>query len=341
MFYVCQIRCHSIETEQQKAHRQAVRLNWRTLTMLLHYHYRSFSFGLFVSSIVLGISLFPRLQPQAIGQTVDIRNQLLTRLQGQQVNERLQTLLTIIQSDSNVDLRKDAVQFLRGMNQEVPAIGEQLGRQLLVESNPGVYEGLRTLLVESDADIELFLVRTAENANADQQLRIIKILGDLAAGAPESIDFLVDKLASEDPQMLLAACKSLEKAGPPANPALEKLIELAGQPRATLDTSNDRGRAFRAGRDQQGAAIRAIAAIGPDKSALAVLTAALTLEPQIAAPAAEALAKLGPQAISALPELEKLAARDDHSGRDLKTRSARKAAEKAIAAIKSPPASTP
>ena len=78
----------------------------------------------------------------------------------------------------------------------------------------------------------------------------------------------------------------------------------------------------------------AIAAIGANEQAIPSLTSALSGDPFSAQLAAEALATLGPRAASALPELEKLRAQNDHHGRAIAIAMAVKAAKHAIAAIK-------
>ncbi len=99
-----------------------------------------------------------------------------------------------------------------------------------------------------------------------------------------------------------------------------------------------RAQAYRQSRDLQTAAVGAIEQIGADAAAVPALGVASAKEPRIAESAANALARLGPAAAAAKPELQQLLQRNDHGGKDIKTRLARSAAEKALVAIDSSPA---
>lgn len=264
-----------------------------------------------------------------------VRNRLLERLQGQSQDEKMQTLLVIIQQNDDLELRRDALMYMRGVGPEVNAIAEPLVRLLLEESDQRVVADLRRGLIEANADVEDILVASVANADRKQTTRIIEMFGAVAASSPAAMEFLVEQLDSEDRVQVLAACAAIEKIGSSALLSLPGLIAIADLPRVPLDLgSENRGLAFRQSREIQEAAIRAIAAVGPNESAIAVLTKTLGKEPGIAKFAASALATLGTRAASALPELEKLQARNDHGGKDVKTRLAREAAEKAIAAIR-------
>lgn len=263
----------------------------------------------------------------------NLRNNLLEKLQGQAREEKLQIVLKIVQSDSNEAVRLDALKYVCGLGIDAAPLGEPLVDQLLIESNPRIVLGLTEAIVQSQLDVETYMTAKAVNADAVQLTRIYKVLGHLSAPKPETVDFLIDQLSTANQSQFEAVCKALEDIGPAAKSALPKLVELAARPRESSDGRDGDERVYQENRNTHGSVIRAIAAIGADASAIDILTSTLSMEPQIARFAAEALGSIGPAAATALPELEALYARDDHDGKDVKTRQAREAAGKAIAAI--------
>ena len=206
---------------------------------------------------------------------------------------------------------------------------------MLEEKDDDLFRRIKLVLVESQTSVEVSLLSAVPNAHKQQILRIIETLGDTRASSPATFEFLQQQLASSKSELVIAACKALEQIGPVGGSALPLLLAIAERPRVALDGSSDAGQEFRESRDLAGAAIRAIAALGPDESAVPALTGGLAMEPQIAAVAADTLARLGTKAASALPALEELKNRDDHGGHDVKTRLAREAALSAINALKS------
>ncbi|XZE53724.1 hypothetical protein SH139x_005491 [Planctomycetaceae bacterium SH139] len=272
----------------------------------------------------------------AESQEPDVRNALLEKLQGKTLEQKLQILLDIVKQDASESARRDALDFICGLGKDASPLAEALAEQLLLESNVRMVPDLKTTLVEIQADVENYFITAAASADEAQRLRIIDVLGELSKAKPETLSFLAVQFEAKNQTAKVAAIKAVGKIGPAAQGMLPKLNELAGRPRVPLEGSTDGGRAFRASRDLQGAAVRAIEAVGADKSSIDVLTAALSQEPQIAEPAARALGTLGPAAASALKDLEKLAARNDHGGKDIKTRLAREAAAEAIQLIGRP-----
>lgn len=263
-----------------------------------------------------------------------IRTQLLKRLQDQSQEQQQETLLAIVLEDEPNKLRHEALEYLSIMGNEASSLGLPLAEQLLVETNPSLVIKLQSTLLEIQADIEDFLLAATETANEQQTFRIVQTLGHLSASKPGSLEFLTKRLSVAQQSDQQAACESLEKIGQVAHSALPGLIDIAAQPRVPLQGSQDGGQAYRASRDLHRAAIRAIAAIGANEDAIPVLTSALSGDPHSAQIAANALAGLGPRAASALPELEKLEARNDYQGKAIAIAMAVKAAKQAIAAIK-------
>ena len=262
------------------------------------------------------------------------RTELLKKLQNQSKQQEQATLLAIVQHDDAKTIRYEALEYLSVMGSDASSLGIPLAEQLLVESDYSLVRKLQSTLVEIDADIEEFLVGAAKTANEEQMSRIVETLGDVSANKPKSLEFLTERLSVQDRLEQQAACDSLAKIGPAAQLALPKLIEIAARPQVPLKGDQDGGLAHRESRDLHRAALSAIAAIGASEQSIPVLTTALSGDPFSAQIAADALATLGPRAASALPELEKLKARNDYQGRAIAIAMAVKAAKQAIAAIK-------
>ena len=262
------------------------------------------------------------------------RTELLKKLQNQSKDQEQQTLLAIVLHDERNKIRYDALEYLSTMGNNASSLGKPLAEQLLVESNPSIVRKIQSTLVEIRADVEDFLVTATETADEEQISRIVETLGDVSANKPRSLEFLIRRLSSARNPEQQAACESLAKIGPAAQSALPKLIAIAARPRVPLKGNQDGGLSHREIRDLHLEAIGAIAAIGANEQAIPVLTSALSGDPFSAQLAAEALATLGPRAASALPELEKLRAQNDHHGRAIAIAMAVKAAKHAIAAIK-------
>lgn len=263
------------------------------------------------------------------------RNQLLERLAGLDKDEKLQVLLSLVQDDSDKLLRRESLSYLASLGTDIKPIADSLVNLLLEEKDDDVFRRIKLVLVESQASVEVSLLSAVPNAHNQQLLRIMETLRDTRASSPATLEFLQQQLASSSSELVIAGCKALEQIGPAGRSTLPLLLAIAERPRVALDGSSDAGQEFRESRDLAGAAIRAIAVLGPDASTVPALTGGLAMEPQIAAVAADTLARVGAKAASAIPALEELKNRDDHGGHDVKTRLAREAALKAINALKS------
>lgn len=266
-------------------------------------------------------------------RATNVRNELLRQLQGLDEAAKLQKLLSIIENDQDVSKRRDALRFTIGLETKAAPIADSLARLFISESDAYVAGDIKQALVACEADVEESLLLAATDADANQLLRIVEALGVTSASGPEALEFFRKQLGKEDTELVMAACAALEQLGPAAQSLLPDLLSLAGRPRVPLDDASNNAPAFRASRDVTEGAVRAIAAIGADASAISVLTNCLEMEASIAAVAAKALANLGSAAATALPALQTLRNRDDHGGKDIKTRVAREAAADAIAAI--------
>ena len=262
------------------------------------------------------------------------RTELLKKLQNQSKDQEQQTLLAIVLQDERKVVRYDALEYLSTIGNDASSLGKPLAEQLLVESNPTIVRKIQSTLVEIGADVEDFLVTATETADEEQLSRIVKTLGDVSANKPRSLEFLIRRLSSARNPEQQAACESLAKIGPAAQSALPKLIAIAARPRVPLKGNQDGGLSYRESRDLHLEAIGAIAAIGANEQAIPALTSALSGDLFAAQLAADALATLGPRAASALPELEKLKAQNDHHGKAMAIADAVRAAKQAIAAIK-------
>ena len=263
------------------------------------------------------------------------RTDLLKKIQNQSKQQEQATLLAIVlNDDEKKTLRYEALEYLSVMGSDASSLGIPLAEQLLVESDDSLVRKLQSTLVEIDADIEEFLVAAAKTDHEKQVSRIVETLGDVSANKPRSLEFLTQRLSSQDRLDQQVACDSFAKIGPPAHVALPKLIEIAARPQVPLKGNQDGGFAYRESRDLHRAALSAIAAIGASEEAIPVLTSALSGDAFSARIAADSLATLGPRAVSALPELERLKARNDYQGRAIALAMAVKAAKQAIAAIK-------
>ena len=267
---------------------------------------------------------------QNAGET---RNRLLAKLQGLDQAARLQMLLSIIQDDADVANRRDAVRYVEGLGAQAVPIADSLARLFVVEKDHLVAGDIKQALTDCGANVEESLLSLAASAQQPQLLRIVEALGFTGASSPAALEFLGEQLDKDDTDLVLAACKAIEQLGPAAKPLLPWLIAVAERPRVPLDAAANNGSAFRASRDTTGSAVRAIAAVGADPAALSVLTKCLAMEPNIAEAAAKAIADLGSIAAPAIPALQQLLNRDDHGGKDVKTRLAREAAQRAIGII--------
>jgi hypothetical protein len=263
----------------------------------------------------------------------NLRNQLLRQLQGLTPAERVQRAVEIATEATDLFARRDALQYLLGMNADLQPVIPTLVDRLLLESDPTTVGLLQQILAQHSTLSEATLLGAAAAVNQTQLQRIIVTLGQAESIGPESIELFRTHLDSADMETTLAVCQSLERQGQVAQELLPDLIAIAGRPRAPLEVDGKNSRHFRHSRNKTRAVVRAMAAVGVDMRALAVLSNALSMEASIAEPAAQALGTLGADAASALPLLKQLRDRDDHGGKDIKTRTAKIAAEKAIKAI--------
>jgi hypothetical protein len=222
--------------------------------------------------------------------------------------------------------------YLVSFGKDAESLVEPLIQLLLDEQDPYVLGDIRDVLAAIGSSSELALVAASKNANEQQLIRIVETVGMVGATHPETLDFLKHHLMSENPKMVIASCRSIELIGKQAHSLLPQLISIAQRPRVPL-AGEETAHLFRDSRDVAAAAVGAMAEVGADESAVPVLIDCLGMEPNIAEKAAEALEGLGPRASSALAALRELQNRDDHGGRDVKTKLARDAAAKAIQAI--------
>jgi hypothetical protein len=304
---------------------------------------KRYQVGLMVAVMVCGV-IGLRSQVESAGgaqqhgsQEVEVgdnlRNQLLRQLQGLTPAERVQRAVEIVTSATDRFVRRDALQYLLGMNADLQPVIPTLVDRLLLESDPTTVGLLQQILAQHSTLSEATLLEAAAAVNQSQLQRIVVTLGQAEAIGPETLELFRAHLDSADIQTSLAVCRSLEQQGKNAQELLPDLIAIAGRPRVLLNADSSNGAAFRHSRDKHRAVVRAMAAVGVDSRAIPVLSNALSMEAAIAEPAAQALGTLGADATSALPLLKQLRDRDDHGGKDIKTRSAKIAAEAAIKAI--------
>jgi HEAT repeat protein len=260
-----------------------------------------------------------------------LRTKILKRIEGKGEEEKLAILLDIISKPIDRPLRRDAILFLSGTLEKANILSHPIADLLLVEPDTAVVNDLEHLLANKEFDVDHYLLDVSLTANESQHLRIIKVLGLRKTATPESMNYLRKHLTTGNSSMLMKACEAIVEIGPPARVLLPELVAVAAQPRIEMTPNNPR--AARESRDKTYAAARAINAIGPNENAVDTLRKLLAMEALIATQAAEALAQLESKATAAIPELKQLLNRDDHGGRDVKTKIARDSAEKALGRI--------
>lgn len=263
----------------------------------------------------------------------NLRNELLRQLQGLSTEERLQRASEIATAATDRFVRRDALQYLLGVEADLQPVVPTLVERLLSEPDPTAVARLQQLLAQHSSVSEEALLEAAAAVNQTQLRRIISTLGQATSIGPETIELFRTHLDSADIQTALAVCQSLEQQGQVARELLPDLIAIAGRPRVLMEADGKNSHHFRHSRDKTQAVVRAMAAVGVDTRAVPVLSSALSMEASIAEPAAQALGTLGADGASVLPQLKQLRDRDDHGGKDIKTRTAKIAAEEAIKAI--------
>lgn len=261
----------------------------------------------------------------------NLRNEVLKRLEGKNADEKLAILLEIISAPNDRPLRRDAIRYLSGSLVEAGVLSNPLTDLLLIETDSAIVNDLEDLLSNQEFDIDEYLLDAALAASENQQLRIVKVMGLRKSSAPEALNYFRQHLTAGSLSLFVKTCEAIVEIGPPARVLLPELVTAADQPRIAMIPTNPK--AARDSRDKTYAAGRAINAVGPDVSAVETLRKLLAMEASIATQAAEALAQLESEATAAIPELKQLLNRDDHGGRDIKTRKARDAAERALTRI--------
>lgn len=276
-----------------------------------------------------------RTEQTQIQPLPNTRNSLLMKLKSQDSSDKLTILMGILRDEQDRILRRDALRYLSGMGHDAIPIADRLTDLLLEETDPTFVNELFEALDELDINVETHLLTAAQTADATQSLRIVKAMGVTQASSQDSIQFLLRQISSGDYQRVLTTCQALERIGSSAHGMLPALIAIVERSQLEMETRDENSKQLRERRDVLQAAVRAIHAIGPDESSVSALIKCLDEDPTIASVAAGSLAQIGPSAASALPALKNLRNRDDHGGRDIKTRTARDAAAKAISALMS------
>lgn len=261
----------------------------------------------------------------------NLRNEVLKQIEGKQGDEKLTILLKIISAQNDRPLRRDAIRYLSGTLEEANSLSGPLADLLLIESDSGIVSDLEGLLSNREFDVDQYLLDAALAASENQHLRIVKVMGLRKTAAPDTLEYFRQHLSTGSLSLFVKTCEAIVEIGPPARVLLPELVTAAEQPRIAMIPTNPE--AARDSRDKTYAAGRAINAVGPDVSAVETLRKLLAMEASIATQAAEALAQLESDAAAAIPELKQLLNRDDHGGRDIKTRKARDAAERALTRI--------
>ena len=268
---------------------------------------------------------------QQVSEEKNLRNRILRKLEGKETEQKQTILLEIISNPNDKPLRRDAIRYLNGILQEVNSLSKPLTELFLLETDSAVVSDLKALLSNKEFDVDGYLLNATTTATETQHLRIIEILGLRKASTPGAILYFKEHLRRKNAQLFIQACEAVVDVGAPARVLLPELIAAAAQPRIAMAPNN--AKAARDSRDKIYAAVRAIDAVGPDEDAVATLITLLSMEAVIAASAADALAQLEGKATAAIPALKKLLERDDHGGRDLKSKIAKESAEKALAKI--------
>lgn len=261
----------------------------------------------------------------------NLRNEVLKQIEGKEGDEKLTILFKIISAPNDRPLRRDAIRYLSGTLEEANRLSGPLADLLLMETDSGIVNELENLLANREFDVDQKLLDASQTANENQHLRIVRVMGLRKTSTPEALDFFRQHLTSGSLSLFVGTCEAVVEIGTPARVLLPELVNAAGQPRIEMTPINPK--AARDSRDRTYAAGRAINSVGPDVSAVDTLRKLLAMEASIATQAAEALSQLESKGSAAIPELRELMNRDDHGGRDVKTKIARDAAEKALAKI--------
>lgn len=261
----------------------------------------------------------------------NLRNEVLKQIEGKQGDEKQTILLKIISAQNDRPLRRDAIRYLSGTLEEAHSLSGPLADLLLIESDSGIVSDLEDLLSNREFDVDQYLLDASFAASENQHLRIVKVMGLRKTAAPDTLEYFRQHLSAGSLSLFVKTCEAVVEIGPPARVLLPELVAAADQPRIEMTPSNSK--AARDSRDRTYAAARAIRAVGPDVSAVDTLRKLLAMEASIATQAAESLSQLESKGSAAIPELRELMNRDDHGGRDVKTKIARDAAEKALAKI--------
>jgi hypothetical protein len=258
----------------------------------------------------------------------NLRNEILTQIEGKDADEKLAILLKIISATNDRPLRRDAIRYLSGTLVEASILSNPLTDLLLMETDSAIVNDLEDLLSNREFDLDHYLLDASLTASESQHLRIVKVMGLRKTSTPEAFNYFRQHLTAGSLSLFVKTCEAMVEIGPPARVLLPELVAAADQPRFEMTPSNSK--AARDSRDKTHAAGRAINAVGPDVSAVEKLRKLLAMEASIATQAAEALAQLESEATAAIPELKQLLKRDDHGGRDVKTKIARDSAKKAL-----------
>lgn len=286
---------------------------------------------IFLLGCVPNAQQFPDRNPSQDSKERNLRNEVLKQIEGKEGDEKLKILFQIVSAQYDRPLRRDAIRYLSGILEEANSLSGPLVDLLLKETDSGVVNDLEDLLSNREFDVDHYLLDASIAASENQHLRILKVMGLRKTFAPDALEYFRQHLTAGNLLLFVGTCEAIVKIGPPARVLLPELVAAADQPRIEMTPSNSK--AARASRDRTYAAARAIRAVGPDVSTVDTLRKLLAMEASIATQAAEALSQLESKGSVAIPELRELMNRDDHGGRDVKTKIARDAAEKALAKI--------
>ena len=261
------------------------------------------------------------------------RNILLSRIQGKSHSDQVTTVCDIARYDPDRELRSDAIRYLGALGSEASSASQTLIDELISQPDMAIVYALQHTLSQLGPAIVPDLMNSVKSSHKEGTIRLITVIGALGAAATEAIPWLSLQIDGSNFELRQAAIIALGKIGPTAKPVLPQLVTIISEPRVPLNGDSLQAHYYRQSRDLQAAAVRAVSLIGADLTALPALRLALKEEPLIAESAANAIAQLGPSAAMAAADLRLLSQRNDHRGKDIKTRAARLAAENALASV--------
>jgi len=195
------------------------------------------------------------------------------------------TLLEILKSDEDPELRYRAVAALRPIRPDTTTAGTALIAALSDDHIP-VREQAREALQEIGADIVPQIIELAATSEPKLRRTCIEIIGSYERDAAEAVPLLIGACLDANDDVRRAAIVALGKIGPPAAAATERLVELLAHKDVSIRVD----------------AAQALGRIGPNaKDAIPNLIAALeNVDYHYSRTAATALGQMAPHAIEPL-----------------------------------------